>query len=301
MSKSQRSYCFTAWTEPKFNEEKIRYMIYQKEKCPKTGKEHYQGYAEFFNKITIPTFKRFINDNTAHCEIRKGTREQAKAYCMKSESQIESPKEFGDWNAGGQGARTDLLTVVKAIEEGKTNYELIKEFPEFIRTNFRCINFLRESIEEYNMGEAIKKEFDEFRMNENQEIWKKHLEEQNQRQITWVYDKEGNKGKTYYSRYLVSQGWQRFENAKCSDIAHALNIHSKGFIFDFSRSQENYINYGVIESIKNGMIFSPKYNSCSKLFKIPKIIIFSNFKPDFKAFSSDRWDFIEVQSPVVAG
>jgi len=54
MSKSQRSYCFTSFneTEPKF-QEGVRYLIFQKEKCPETKRTHYQGYAEFTKKITI--------------------------------------------------------------------------------------------------------------------------------------------------------------------------------------------------------------------------------------------------------
>lgn len=313
MSKSQRAYVFTAWSVPKLNDD-IRYMIYGEEKTS-AGQIHYQGYAEFNRKITIPTFKKIIDDEKAHVEIRKGTRDQAKEYCKKGEQPHEEwntqgpkgptyglnaiVKEHGDWNAGGQGRRNDLIKIRDLIEEGKTNYELIDE-PEaaaLICKNPGVIRFIREAVEEKKRTEVLKEQFEEVTLSDEQKEWEEHLDRQNDRQITWVVDKIGNRGKTWFSKYKFSQGFQRFENAKNADMAYALNESAKGFIFDFSRSQEDHINYGMIESIKNGIVFSPKYASCCKVFKIPKIICFSNFVPEMSKFSKDRWDIIILKPP----
>jgi hypothetical protein len=81
----------------------------------------------------------------------------------------------------------------------------------------------------------------------------------------------------------------RFENGKSTDIKHAFK-GQKVCIFDLSRSQETHVNYEVIESIKNGVVFSPKYESRCAVYSIPHLIVFANFEPDKSKLSADRWD-----------
>lgn len=66
---------------------------------------------------------------------------------------------------------------------------------------------------------------------------------------------------------------------------------------DLTRSQENMLNYGMIESFKNGVFFSPKYNSITKIFKPVKMIIFANWLPDKEKLSEDRWDIHHIAEP----
>ena len=54
----------------------------------------------------------------AHMEERKGTREQAKAYCSKDDTRIEGPWEKGNWEAGGIGTRTDLRRIKEKLDAG---------------------------------------------------------------------------------------------------------------------------------------------------------------------------------------
>ena len=48
-----------------------------------------------------------------------------------------------------------------------------------------------------------------------------------------------------------------FENGKSADIKYAFN-GEKICIFDLSRSQSDHVNYEVMESVKNGVLFSSK-------------------------------------------
>jgi len=82
-------------------------------------------------------------------------------------------------------------------------------------------------------------------------------------------------------------------NGKCADIAHAYN-YEEIVVFDFSREQEERINYQIIEKFKDGRIFSPKYDSKCKVFKGARVIVFSNFDPDKSKLSEDRWDVMRV-------
>ena len=72
---------------------------------------------------------RLCNDDTLHLEPRQGTRNQARAYCMKEETQWVEPIEFGTWDSDGQGARTDLRDFTKAITDGDKPWELLEKYP----------------------------------------------------------------------------------------------------------------------------------------------------------------------------
>lgn len=74
----------------------VKYCIYQIEQCPKTNKYHYQGYIEFVGKKTYTFIQKLSGLKTAHLEIRRGSQQDAVAYCSKSESQVGGPWEFGD-------------------------------------------------------------------------------------------------------------------------------------------------------------------------------------------------------------
>ena len=75
-------------------------------------------------------FQKLIGDPKCHVEVRKGTRDEARAYCMKAKSRVKDPFEWGKWNKKGQGNRTDLDTFCKKILEGKkTVDDLAHEMP----------------------------------------------------------------------------------------------------------------------------------------------------------------------------
>ncbi|KAK7505378.1 hypothetical protein BaRGS_00003540 [Batillaria attramentaria] len=90
------------------------------------------------------------------------------------------------------------------------------------------------------------------------------------------------------SKFLVVKGAIRFEN-KSADVKHAYT-GQRVVIFDLARSQEDHINYEIIESIKNGVMFSSKYESQMKIFPPPHVVIFANFPPNLRKLSQDRWD-----------
>lgn len=60
-------------------------------------------------------------------------------------------------------------------------------------------------------------------------------------------------------------------------------------IFDIPRNQGNNVSYSAIESIKNGLICNTKYETGTKVFNSPKIMVFSNMAPDLESLSEDRW------------
>jgi len=66
------------------------------------------------------------------------------------------------------------------------------------------------------------------------------------------------------------------------------------FIFDFSRSLENFISYDGLEKIKGGIWYSTKFKSKMCLCNPPRVICFANFPPNEEKMSEDRWNIINV-------
>ena len=111
-----------------------------------------------------------------------------------------------------------------------------------------------------------------------------------ERKVMWYTDECGNSGKTYLTKYLLTQGdCARFENGRSADIKYAYN-GERVCIFDYSRSHEDHINYEVIESSKNGVMFSTKYVSTQKVHTPPHVVIMANFELNKSKMSADRWD-----------
>lgn len=86
-----RDYCFTCFDtdEVKFNATKMNYLIYGKETCPKTGKKHLQGYVTFPRTYRIKGAQDVLDIGKAHMESKKGSRDQAREYCMKDGDYVE--------------------------------------------------------------------------------------------------------------------------------------------------------------------------------------------------------------------
>lgn len=118
---------FRAEDHPFDMTDRMTYMIFQREICPETKKEHWQGYVEFSKSTTLRQVKRELGDDKAHVEPRKGTQAQAIAYCKKKESQ-KNDEYFTYGTPRLQGQRTDLDSMCEAVLGGATKLQLLREF-----------------------------------------------------------------------------------------------------------------------------------------------------------------------------
>lgn len=143
MSQQVRHWCFT-WYEDKWpiwNADKINYMVYQTELCPETARYHVQGYIEFKRSMRINSIKKILGSNTIHLEPRMGSRSEARNYCMKEESRVAGPWEFGEWKEG-ETKRDTLATVIADIQEGKDWEDLVKQNPAAAIRYYKNMNFV---------------------------------------------------------------------------------------------------------------------------------------------------------------
>lgn len=115
------------------------------------------------------------------------------------------------------------------------------------------------------------------------------------RKIIWYYDQDGGCGKTELCRHMVANvdGTLFLTSAQGKDLVHQVvkaRRPPKLVILNLSRQSEGAFSYASVESIKDGLVFSGKYEGGSKLFPRPHVVIFSNWYPDLTKLSLDRWD-----------
>jgi len=156
----QRSATRRAWTFTSFAEELVakegdlfgvlpdnaRFICWQIERCPQTQRKHVQGYVHLKNPRGMSYIKSLIGDRAAHLEIARGTDEQNEQYCSKPETRVAGPWKLGEAQAGGQGARTDLASLVQQVVAGKSNFEIAVESPEPYAKYAKHVNNLRSAL-----------------------------------------------------------------------------------------------------------------------------------------------------------
>jgi len=140
-----RNYCFTINNPTQTPQELYdafeplcKYLVVQKEQGL-SGTVHYQGYIELNKTMRHAGLSKIVR---AHYAARAGTREQARDYCMKEDTRIEGPWEFGEFGKT-RGARSDLDSVARLVQEGKTNKEIYEISPGTTLRYLTHINKLR--------------------------------------------------------------------------------------------------------------------------------------------------------------
>lgn len=135
MEKEHRSpyWCFTSYDDegPEIDLNLVTYLVFQKETCPETKKEHWQGYVEFKNRKRFKQVKEILGD-TCHIEPRRGNGQQASDYCKKTETAIAGTQyEYGELTIP---ATNGIDAVKKFIDEGATEIEIADQhFGTYIR------------------------------------------------------------------------------------------------------------------------------------------------------------------------
>jgi hypothetical protein len=117
------------------------------------------------------------------------------------------------------------------------------------------------------------------------------------RTVVFVVDREGNKGKTWFAHWYSSKNAnvQVLQPGKKTDMAHCLDSSCRVFFFDAPRSKQGeYIQYDFLEDIKNGYVFSPKYESRCKIVQKAHVVVLMNELPDMTKLSEDRYDIREI-------
>ncbi|ALE29638.1 replication associated protein [Lake Sarah-associated circular virus-17] len=99
----------------------IKYLVFQVEQGAGTSAWHIQGFIQFKTCVRGSVVQRLFGGNKPHVEVAHHP-SQAREYCMKEDTQVTPPEEFGTWEPTfAQGYRSDL-TVAKLQIRQHGNY-----------------------------------------------------------------------------------------------------------------------------------------------------------------------------------
>lgn len=276
-----------------------RYAVWQHE-CGESGNEHLQAYIELRKKKTSVGLARYYVDQgwpQPHVEPRHGSREDARKYSMKTddETYVAGPWERGDFSSGGQGARNDIADACAAFKEGGFR-ELVNHYPAAFVKYSTGFERLKRKLEEFEEEEMTDEDF--VPREWQKAVLEKLKEAPNDRNILWVTDVAGNSGKSRLARHLVFEHGAVQLSGRIADMACAYD-KQRIVIFDVTRAAADHSDhlYTFAEQLKNGIIFSSKYESRPKKFKPPHVVFFANFTWNREKWTHDRVVEFDLSDP----
>ncbi len=142
--KGRKNWCLTIYdmtTLPTEASGAISYFVYQKEKCPTTGRIHYQCYLQAAKRLRFSQLKGLFP--TAHIEPQRAANsDKARDYCMKADTQLSPPVEYGTYVPQKQGARSDLRDLYDDILEGKPEHVLWADYTSQMFRYHKKVDYL---------------------------------------------------------------------------------------------------------------------------------------------------------------
>lgn len=266
----------------------VRYLVFGREVAPTTGTPHLQGYVYYTNPRGFSRAKSDLPSGS-HIEVTKGSAQQNYDYCSKGkdfEQFGDRPKSHGE--GGRDAARKQYELALAAAKEGRPDdipaVLYLRHFSAF-ETLLSRSAFLEKPVRpEITLRQWQHSLYDTLRSDPSP------------RKILMGVDPDGGVGKSTFSRWLCNElDVQLLAPAKGADLAFAIKP-SRVYIIDVPRAAVEYVPWAMIEQIKNGCVFSSKYQSGMKCFAIPHVVLFLNDHPPAGVFSADRislFDFAE--------
>jgi len=263
----------------------IKYLIIGKE-VGSSGTPHLQGHVTFETKKRLTWITK--NLGQAHYSLVRSIPHSIE-YCKKDGNFTEygtSPNVSSQ-----QGKRSDLELFILSVREGMVDFKDLREAHPLVMAKYHrfALSYVRDhkplpSIPDHPLYD-----------------WQSRLletitKDPNSRDVIFVVDKTGNSGKSWFSSYC-EKTIERTQVMKCGkrdDMAYELKEDLQLLIIDVSRSCSDFLNYQFIEDVKDGRVFSPKYESFTKRFNPPHVVVMMNSDPDESKLSFDRIKIINI-------
>lgn len=261
------------------------YGVFGRETAPTTGTRHFQGYVVFRRNKRLGAVKRLLGDRYYLDKARSDSR-ICREYCIKDGDFVE----FG--SVPFTGRRSDVDALVEWMADFESEHGRPPSSPDVaIAQPHGYLRFPRLVSLARHRSQPRRLEFGEPR------DWQRQLEQEligeaDDRSIIFYVDEEGNTGKSWFQRWFYSEHpaiTQLLSVGKRDDIAFMIDESRRVFLFNIPRDSMQYVNYSVLEMLKDRVVSSPKYTSHMKVLRaVPHVVVFCNEHPDYSKLSEDR-------------
>nr|QEL50689.1 replication initiator protein [Okra leaf curl alphasatellite] len=280
-------WCFTVFflsstapdLTPLFENTAVSYACWQEEESPTTKRRHLQGYLQCKGQRTLAQIKSIFGDLNPHLEKQRARKtDEARDYCMKEETRVSGPFEFGEYCAAGSHKRRQRDAVVRSP------VRMAEENPAVYRR-------VKAKIAE----EEFQKSAPEIQIS-NLKSWQLRLKQllsrdPDDRTIFWVYGPNGGEGKSTFARDLFRSGtWFYTRGGSADNVSYQyIGCLGNNIVFDIPRDKKDYLQYSLIEMFKDRLVVSNKYEPLmAPMISCIHVVVMSNFLPDMEKISSDR-------------
>lgn len=260
------------------------------------GTPHLQGFFVLATNgsRTLDWVRSLFPVAGVHFEITRGTSKQASDYCKKEGSFVEHGQ------LGEPGRRSDLHDAFEWGREFLRAHGRPPTSPEIVRGGHfnvyvKCPRY-RPALAKLA---EIKKRLDDAVLRDWQiGLEQELLSEADDRSVLFFVDSVGNAGKSFFCRWMLEKYGEKTQvlsAGKEADLAYMIEEFKSIFLFDISRGRLEFLQYSILESLKNGVVQSTKYASASKhLHGKVHVVVFTNEHPDMTKLSADRYDVREI-------
>lgn len=283
-------YWVFTWNNPpsdelEFDPASVVYAAWQRE-VGELGTPHLQGYIEFKVNQRRSAVSKLLPG--AWLQPRRGSQYKANQYATKSETRVAGPWTFGCLTEVKPRQRSDIAACVDAYREGGMK-RASTEFPEVFAKYSRGIKATVDAQESPPKDLSFKPRPWQARVLERLQ------QEPNDRTIYWITDRQGNQGKSRLAKHLVIVHDAAQLSGKVADMAYGYN-KERIVIFDLTRTNAEMMDYlyDFAEKLKNGYIYSTKYECRAKIFDPPHVLFLSNASYDRSKWTSDRCKEIDL-------
>lgn len=264
--------------------EGVDYLIYGKE-VGASGTPHLQGSVCFQSRKRLQQVISVIGQS--HCTVTRFL-SQSIEYCKKDGdfTEVGSPPQLK------KGERSDLEDFKASVKEGVTSIKELREIHSSVCASYP--RFVKEYLQDNRPSITV----DPYPLRDWQEaLYTKLRLTPDKREIIFIVDSRGDKGKSWFARYYcgLHDNSQIIVPGKKADMAFVVREDSRTIFLDCPRSKQGeFIQYDFLEELKNGYIFSPKYESRVKTLKTPHVVVLMNEQPDMSKLSRDRYNITNL-------
>lgn len=282
----------------------IRFFCYNTEICPKTGKEHYQMYFQFYRMVHYTVVQTYLQDK-AHCSLPKHDVATQIRYCTKEDTRKPGTQPFLHGEPGGpedgylpshQGKRMDLIQGIQLISKKRSYKEvcldldtapLAMKYPQWTK-----------AIVGTSVPLIPNPEYDTLVLYDWQKRLLKYLEEPvKSRRIFWIWSFSSGTGKSTFFGYLC-QKLAAVPLPLNHDNAVHLYEGEKIVVFDLPRAVSDFSKHPDIlfnlEKFSNSynVLVTGKYEG-KRIQALCHVVVFANVPPPSIYMTRD---YVEIET-----